>query len=142
MFTFLAYFTPLLGGYLADTRLGRYRACWYGVLTGFISHVLLVVAAIPSVITQGHAIAPFIIAIISLAFASGFIKPTIAPMIADQCSVKRPYVKTLKTGESVIVDTDSTIERMLLLYYWATNLGDFFAIATTYSEKLVGFWLA
>ena len=40
------------------------------------------IAAIPSVMTEGHAIAPFIIGVIVLAFASGFIKPTIAPMIA------------------------------------------------------------
>ena len=31
---------------------------------------------------------------------------------------------------------------MLLYYYWATNIGAFFGIATTYAEKRVGFWLA
>jgi POT family proton-dependent oligopeptide transporter len=31
---------------------------------------------------------------------------------------------------------------MLLLYYWASNLGDFFSIATTLTEKHSGFWLA
>jgi proton-dependent oligopeptide transporter, POT family len=142
LFTFLAYCTPLLGGYLADAKLGRYQACWYGILIGIISHILLVIAAIPSVITAGHAVVPFTIGMITLAFASGFIKPTIAPMIADQCTVKRPYVTTLKTGERVIVDPNTTVERMLLLYYWASNLGDFFSIATTYAEKLIGFWLA
>lgn len=93
-------------------------------------------------IKQGHAIAPFVIGLITLAFASGFIRPTIAPLIADQCTVKRAYVKTLGTGEKVIVDPNATVERMLLLYYWASNLGDFFSIATTYAEKLNGFWLA
>lgn len=142
LFTFLAYCTPLLGGYLADAKLGRYKACWYGILIGIISHVLLVIAAIPSVIKEGHAIAPFVIGMITLAFTSGFIKPTIAPMIADQCTVKKQHVKILETGEKVIIDPNATVERMLLLYYWAANLGDFFAIATTYCEKLVGFWLA
>ncbi|KAK5130759.1 hypothetical protein LTR08_001704 [Meristemomyces frigidus] len=142
LFTFLAYCTPLLGGYLADTKLGRYRACWYGIIIGIFSHILLVIAAIPSVVTEGHAIAPFILGIISLGFASGFIKPTIAPMIADQSTVKKAYVATLKSGERVIVDPNATIERMLLLYYWASNLGDFFSIATSFAEKLVGFWLA
>jgi POT family proton-dependent oligopeptide transporter len=131
-----------VGGYLADTKLGRYKACWYGVLIGFFSHVLLVVAAIPSVITGGHAVAPFVIGMIALAFASGFIRPTIIPLIADQCTVKRAYGKTLETGEKVIVDPNATVERMLLLYYWASNLGSFFSIATSYAEKLNGFWLA
>lgn len=118
------------------------KACWYGVLIGFFSHALLVVAAIPKVINEGHAIAPFILGLISLGFASGFIKPTIAPMIADQSSVKRATVKTLESGERVILDPNATVERMLLLYYWASNLGDFFSIATSYAEKEVGFWLS
>ncbi|KAL1587632.1 hypothetical protein WHR41_03637 [Cladosporium halotolerans] len=142
LFTFLAYCTPLLGGYLADAKLGRYQACWYGVIIGFFSHVLLVIAAVPSVMTGGYAIVPFILGIISLGFASGFIKPTIAPMIADQSTVKKATVITLKTGERVIADPNATVERMLLLYYWASNLGDFFSIATTFTEKHIGFWLA
>ena len=36
---------------------------------------LILSAAIPSVITAGHAIAPFILGLLSLAFASGYIKP-------------------------------------------------------------------
>lgn len=142
LFTFLAYCTPLLGGYLADAKLGRYKACWYGVIVGFFSHILLVIAAIPSVMTGGYAIVPFILGIISLGFASGFIKPTIAPMIADQSTVKKATVITLKSGERVIADPNATVERMLLLYYWASNLGDFFSIATTFTEKHNGFWLA
>lgn len=142
LFAFLSYCTPLIGGYLADTKLGRYKACYVGVLIGFFSHVLLVVAAIPSVMREGHAIIPFVIGMITLAFASGFIRPTIAPLIADQCTVKKAYVKSLSSGEKVIVDPNATVERMFLLYYWASNLGDFFSIATTYAEKLSGFWLA
>lgn len=63
-------------------------------------------------------------------------------MIADQSTVQKQYVKTLKNGQRVIVDPNVTVERMLLLYYWASNLGDFFSIATTYAEKRIGFWLA
>ncbi|ORY25526.1 POT family-domain-containing protein [Naematelia encephala] len=142
LFSFLAYCTPLLGGYIADAKIGRYKSLWVGIIIGFFSHVLLVIAAIPSVIKGGHGIAPFIIGLLSLAFASGFIKPAIAPMIADQSTVKRQYVKALPTGERVIVDPNVTVERMLLLYYWASNLGDFFSIATSYAEKRIGFWLA
>jgi POT family proton-dependent oligopeptide transporter len=112
------------------------------VIIGVFSHILLVIAAIPSVMTGGYAIVPFILGIISLGFASGFIKPTIAPMIADQSTVKRATVVTLKSGERVIADPNATVERMLLLYYWASNLGDFFSIATTFTEKHSGFWLA
>ncbi|RSH82130.1 hypothetical protein EHS25_006063 [Saitozyma podzolica] len=142
LFTFLAYCTPLIGGYHADAKIGRYKALWIGIIIGFFSHVLLVIAAIPSVIQAGHAIVPFIIGMLTLAFASGYIKPSIAPLIADQCTVKRQYIKVLDSGEKVIVDPAVTVERMLLYYYWATNIGAFFAIATSYAEKRIGFWLA
>ena len=66
-----------------------------------------------------------------LAFATGFIKPwyvaptcyssasltelaySIAPIIADQCPIKTQQVKTLKSGERVIVDPKVTVETML-----------------------------
>lgn len=142
LFNFLAYVTPLLGGTIADMKLGRLRTLWWGILFGFVGHLLLVIAAIPTVMEEGHAIAAFIIGMLILAFATGFIKPCIAPIIADQCPVKTQQVKTLKSGEKVIVDPKVTVETMLHLYYWAVNIGAFFSIATTYSEKRIGFWLA
>ncbi|KAL1745382.1 POT family-domain-containing protein [Schizophyllum fasciatum] len=142
LFNFLAYVTPMMGGMIADMKLGRLKTLWWGILFGFVGHVLLVIAAIPGVISDGHAIAAFIIGMLILAFATGFIKPCIAPIIADQCPIKTQQVKTLKSGEKVIVDPKVTVETMLHLYYWAVNIGAFFSIATTYSEKRVGFWLA
>ncbi|WRT66804.1 uncharacterized protein IL334_003767 [Kwoniella shivajii] len=139
-FQFLVFCTPLLGGYLADTKLGRYKGLWVGITIGFCSHMLLVVASIPSVISGGHAIVPFVIGMICLSFGSGFIKPSVAPLIADQSTVKTQHVKELPSGEKVIVDPGVTVERMLLLYYWAGNVGAFFSIATSYTEKRIGFW--
>lgn len=49
---------------------------------------------------------------------------------------------TLKTGEKVIVDPGTTIQSMLMIYYWAVNVGAFMQVATSYSEKRIGFWLA
>lgn len=46
----------------------------------------------------------------------------------------------LKTGEKVVVDPESTIQRIMLIFYALINVGAFFAIATTYSEKYVGYW--
>ncbi|WWC85153.1 uncharacterized protein L201_000010 [Kwoniella dendrophila CBS 6074] len=141
-FQFLVFCTPLLGGYLADVKLGRYRGLWIGITIGFASHMMLVIASIPSVIHSGHAIIPFVIGMICLSFGSGFIKPSVAPLIADQSTVKRQTVKTLPSGEKVIEDPGVTVEKMLLLYYWAGNVGAFFSIATSYTEKRIGFWLS
>lgn len=99
-------------------------------------------AAIPSIIGAGHAIAPFIISVLILALATGLIKPCIAPIIGDQSPVKTQTIMTLKTGEKVIVDPGTTIQSMLMIYYWAVNVGAFMQVATSYAEKRIGFWLA
>ncbi|KAJ7144956.1 PTR2-domain-containing protein [Mycena crocata] len=141
-FSFLAYTLPILGGILADTKWGRFKTICIGTAVGAVAHIVLVVAAIPSVIAGGHAIAPFIISILLLALGTGLIKSCIAPIIADQTVVKVQSVMTLSSGEKVIIDPASTIQSMLMIYYWAVNVGAFFSVATSYSEKRIGFWLA
>ncbi|KAJ6630247.1 PTR2-domain-containing protein [Mycena sp. CBHHK59/15] len=141
-FSFLAYTLPILGGIMADTKWGRFKTICVGTAIGAVAHIILVVAAIPSVIAGGHAIAPFIISILLLALGTGYIKSCIAPIIADQSVVKVQSVTTLPSGERVIIDPGATIQSMLMIYYWSVNVGAFMAVATSYSEKRIGFWLA
>ena len=94
------------------------------------------------VIAGGNAIAPFIISIIILAFAAGFIKPSLGPLLCDQSPVERQTIQRLKSGELVILDPQATVARYLLIFYWAINIGAFFSLATTYAEHDIGFWLA
>ncbi|KAF7353815.1 PTR2-domain-containing protein [Mycena venus] len=119
-----------------------FKTICIGTVIGAVGHIILVVAAIPSVIAGGHAVAPFIISILLLALGTGYIKSCIAPIIADQSVIKVQSVSTLPSGEKVIIDPGSTIQSMLMIYYWAVNVGAFFAVATSYSEKRIGFWLA
>ncbi|KAH3682448.1 hypothetical protein WICPIJ_006590 [Wickerhamomyces pijperi] len=144
LLTFMVYLTPLVGGYLADKRWGRVRTIWWGIWIGGFSHIIMIIAAIPTVLKHGHsALAPTIISIITLAFGSGFIKPNLLPLLYDQYQHKRDVVITdEKTGKKVIVSRDSTLQKMTLFFYWAVNVGGFFAVATSYSAKRVGFWLA
>ncbi|WWD18336.1 hypothetical protein CI109_102786 [Kwoniella shandongensis] len=141
-FTFLAYVFPILGGILADTKLGRFKTIAIGTAVGFVAHVLLVISSIPTVISKGHAIGPFLLSYYILSFASGFIKPCLATLLCDQSPVKKPVVTTTKSGERVIVDPQATVQRYLLIFYWCINVGSFFAIAGSYSARFVGFWLA
>ncbi|WRT65309.1 uncharacterized protein IL334_002252 [Kwoniella shivajii] len=143
LFTFLAYVIPIYGGIVADTKWGRFKAICVGTAVGGFAHILLVIPAIPSVITHPNAsLGTFIVSIIILAFAAGFIKPSLGPLLCDQIPVRTPTLKTLKTGERVIVDPGVTVERWLLIFYACINIGGFFAVATSYAERLVGFWLA
>lgn len=141
--TFLAYVVPLFGGYLADTTWGRWKTIQWGVVFGGISHVLFIVSAAPSVIANGKAgLALCILAIFTLAFGSGFIKPNLLPLMLDQYPESGNRVKVLKSGEKVLVDREKTLESVTLIFYWAINIGAFFQLATSYCERRVGFWLA
>lgn len=143
MFNFLAYVAPIAGGIVADTKWGRFKTICVGTAIGAIAHVLLVVPAIPAVIQKPEAaMGTFIISLLILAGAAGFIKPCLGPMLCDQSPISRPTLKTLKNGEKVIMEPTLTIQRYLLIFYWCINMGSFFALTTTYSARLVGFWLA
>jgi POT family proton-dependent oligopeptide transporter len=133
---------PIVGGIVADTKWGRFKTICIGTAVGAVAHFLLIIPAIPSVIASGNAFAPYMISIIILAFASGFIKPCLAVLLCDQSPVKRPTLSTTSKGERVILDPQATVQRYLLIFYWCINVGGLFAIATTYSERYVGFWLA
>jgi len=75
LFTFLAYVIPLFGAWLADTRLGRYKAVALGVLICGVAHVVLIIGVIPSILQAGNGIAPFLIAFFILAFGAGKLLP-------------------------------------------------------------------
>ncbi len=142
LLTFLAYLTPLYGGYISDKKLGRMKTIWYGVWIGAISHVILIIAAIPSVIKGGNALAPTIISILTLALGTGFIKPNLLPLLFDQYPHHRDIIETKNDGKKVIVAREATLERMTLFFYWAVNAGAFLSLGTSYCAKRVGFWLA
>lgn len=159
LFLFLAYIIPIFGGYIADTKLGRFKTILIGVLICGISHIIMICGAIPSVLQAGHGIAPFMISLFLLAIGAvgsfldkvtlsstdtrkGIFKPNIAPTVLDQYAHQRVYTRVLKSGEKVVVDPETTVQRIMLIFYALINVGAFFAIATTYSEKYIGYWLA
>ena len=63
-------------------------------------------------------------------------------MIVDQYRDQTPYTKVLESGEHVVVDPETTIQRVVLIFYGLINLGALFGIPTAFSAKKVGFWLA
>lgn len=60
---------------------------------------------------------------------AGIFKPNVAPTVLDQYTHQREYVKTLKSGERVLVDPETTIQRIMVIYYGFINIGSFFALA-------------
>lgn len=124
-----------------------FRMSTAGSFRSTISNAMMMHRAIPSVISSGKAIGkfsralcmqrtitqprqtslsgPFVVSYIMLAFAAGFIKPCLAPLLCDQSPVTRPTIKTLKGGERVIVDPQTTVSRYLLVFYFCINVGAF-----------------
>ncbi|TVY44639.1 Peptide transporter PTR2 [Lachnellula cervina] len=141
-FSFLVYALPMFGGWLADTRWGRFRTICVGVAICGIGHVIMVIAAIPSVLKAGHAYAPFMISVYILAIGSALFKPCISVVLLDQNPHKKPVSKTLESGERVIIDPGATTERIMLWFYVLINIGAFLGVATAYLAKLVAFWPA
>ncbi|OAA55248.1 Oligopeptide transporter [Niveomyces insectorum RCEF 264] len=142
LFTFLAYVFPILGAWIADVKLGRFKTIMLGVIIGGVAHVIMIGGAAPSVLRAGNGVAPFVISLFLLAIGAGIFKPNVAPTVIDQYKHQKEYVRTLKSGERQIVDPERTVQRIMLIFYAMINVGAFFAIATTYTEKYVGYWLS
>lgn len=56
--------TPLLGAYIADAHLGRFKTICIAVGIAMVGHVLLIVSAVPGVIEKPGAMGAFIMALL------------------------------------------------------------------------------
>ncbi|KAF2155201.1 putative peptide transporter [Myriangium duriaei CBS 260.36] len=141
---FWAYVTPLLGAYVADAKLGRYKTIHIAIAVAIVGHVILTVSAIPSVIsTPKTAIGIFSLGLVIFGVGTGFFKSNVAPLLAEQQKDMVMRIETTKTGERVIVDPAITTSRLYLYFYFCINIGSLTGqIGMVYAEKYVGFWLA
>lgn len=142
--SFWAYTTPIIGAIIADEYLGRFNTIFIAIAFSIIGHILLIISAIPSVLTGDAAIAPFILGVIVLGFGTGAFKANISPLIAEQYKQTKPRVIIdEKTGERVISDPNITLSRIFLYFYMFINIGSLTGqISMVYVEKYVGFWCA
>ncbi|EHK20220.1 uncharacterized protein TRIVIDRAFT_90008 [Trichoderma virens Gv29-8] len=141
-FSLLAYCLPLIVGYLADTRFGRFPMIFWGVIICGVGHVLIVAGGAKTLIDNGTAKIPFFIGVYILAIGAAMFKPNVTPLLLDQMKSHVPRVKTLKSGERVIEDPEHSAERVMLWFYLLINIGGFMSTATSYSARYVGWWLA
>ncbi|KAM0388103.1 hypothetical protein ACHAO7_011869 [Fusarium culmorum] len=140
---FWQYLMPLLGAYLADQYWGRYKTISYALVVDIIGHLILIVSAVPGVIQSDGALGAMIVAIIVIGFGTGGFKPNVNPLIVEQLGEQYMHVKTLKSGERIIIDPAVTIERVYMWFYWAINIGALVGQVTmVFAEKYVGFWLS
>ncbi|KAG7285611.1 hypothetical protein NEMBOFW57_010240 [Staphylotrichum longicolle] len=141
-FSMLAYALPMLFGWLADAKTGRFKLICWGVAVFGVAHVLMVAAGSKDLLANGTAKVPYFLSVYILSIGAAMFKPNVSPLLLDQVTTTVPKVITLKTGERVIQDPEATTERVMLWFYLMINIGGFMAVATAYSEKYIGWWLA
>ncbi|KXS96338.1 hypothetical protein AC579_9897 [Pseudocercospora musae] len=141
---FWAYVMPLVGGYIADTYLGRYMTIQWSILAAIIGHTVLIVSSIPTVMDNPQgALGCFAVGLVIMGLGTGGFKSNISPLLAEQIPQTRPVIITLKSGERVIRDPQVTYSRVFLYFYMMINLGSLVGgIGMVYAERYVGFWLS
>src|SRR5436305_5687253 len=97
------YFFPLLGGWLADRFLGKYRTILYLSLVYCAGHACLAVF-------DAHR-AGFFTGLFLIALGSGGIKPCVSAFVGDQ------FDQSNKSLAKLVFDA----------FYWIINFGSFFA---------------
>jgi POT family proton-dependent oligopeptide transporter len=103
LFVFGVYFTPLLGGFLADRFLGKYRTVLYLSLFYCAGHACL---ALFHSDPRG-----FYLGLTLIALGSGGIKPCVSALVGDQFTA----------------DNKHLVNKVFAMFYWSINLGSFFA---------------
>ncbi|KAG6004558.1 hypothetical protein E4U21_000942 [Claviceps maximensis] len=141
-FSLISLCLPLVFGYFADTRCGRYPMLFWGVLLAGIGHVLIVAGGARDLIENGDAKIPFFLGGFLIAIGTAMTRPVIIPLILDQMSSHVPIIRTLPSGERTIEDPEHSSERIMMWFYIIANFGAFVSTGTSYSAKYVGWWLA
>jgi POT family proton-dependent oligopeptide transporter len=109
-----------------------------------LGHIILVISALPPVIVHSqNSLAAFLVGLIIMGIGTGSFKPNISPLIAEQLPVTKMTIRTLPSGEKVIVDPAVTASRVYHYFYLFINIGALTGqIAMVYVEKYIGYWLS
>ncbi|KAL3489913.1 POT family-domain-containing protein [Aspergillus germanicus] len=122
--------------------LGKFKAILIACGIYVVSLTILVTTATPSAINRGSAFGGLVTAMVIIGAGTRGIKANVTPFCAEQYQKAHAYVKTLKSGEQVIIDPELTVERMFLWFYWAVNIGALSPLIIVNVETHVSFWLA
>ena len=134
--------TPILGAIVSDQYLGKYNTILSFSFIYLIGLFVLFLTSLPVAIEHGATLGGLIAAMIIIGLGTGGIKSNVSPLIAEQYRETRQKVKTLKSGERVIIDPAVTIQRIYMIFYLCINVGSLSSIATTEMELHTGFWTA
>lgn len=110
-FLLFEFLTPIVGALVADQYLGRLRTILYASAFYVAGSVVLVASSLPAARENGLAVIGLVLAMLLLGTGAGGIKPTVSALIADQYIEPENKVRTLSSGEEVVLDKDMTLQR-------------------------------
>lgn len=139
-FNFYMFLTPLVGSIIADSWIGRFRTISWAVGIQLCGLFVIFMTSLPHSLEHGAGLGGFIAALILIGTGSGAIKSNVGPLILEQYTETRQKILTLKSGERVIVDPQTTISNIYLIFYNLLCVGCLSGIPATYLELRVGFW--
>ncbi|KAE8140245.1 PTR2-domain-containing protein [Aspergillus pseudotamarii] len=141
-FKFWAYASTILGAVVADQYVGKFKAIVIASGIYIVGLTILVATATPAAINGGSAFGGLVVSMVIIGLGTGGIKANVTPFCAEQYKRGSAFVKTLKSGERVVIDPELTVERMFMWFYWAVNIGALSPLITVNVEAKVSFWLA
>ncbi|KAK1724381.1 hypothetical protein CaCOL14_010581 [Colletotrichum acutatum] len=141
-FKFWAYASTVIGAIIADQYLGKFKAILAACAVYIVGLIILVATSTPKSITSGAGFGGLIAAMITIGLGTGGIKANVTPMCAEQYQNSHPVVRTLKSGEEVLVDPELTVQRLFMWFYWVVNIGALSPLITVNVEAHHSFWLA
>ncbi|OAL45536.1 POT family protein [Pyrenochaeta sp. DS3sAY3a] len=141
-FKFWAYASTIIGAIVADQYLGKFKAIVLAACIYIVGLVILVATATPSAIQNGAGFGGLVAAMVTIGLGTGGIKANVSPMCAEQYQNTCAVVKTLKSGEKVVVDPELTVQRLFMWFYWVVNVGALSPLITVNVEAHHSFWLA
>ncbi|KAJ5624100.1 Major facilitator superfamily domain general substrate transporter [Penicillium lagena] len=141
-FKFWAYASTIIGAIMADQYLGKFKAIAISLAIYIVGLIILVSTSTPQGIQSGSGLGGLIAAMVIIGLGTGGIKANVTPMCAEQYQNAEPVLKTLKSGEQVIVDPELTVERLFMWFYWVVNVGALSPLITVNIEAKKSFWLA
>ncbi|KAF4918709.1 putative peptide transporter ptr2 [Colletotrichum viniferum] len=141
-FKFWADASTVIGAVIADQYLGKFKAILAACSVYTIGLIILVATSTPQAITSGAGFGGLIAVMITIGVGTGGIKAYVTPMCAEQYQNSHPVVRTLKSGEEVLVDPELTVQRLFMWFYWVVNIGALSPLITVNVEAHHSFWLA
>jgi POT family proton-dependent oligopeptide transporter len=115
--------STIIDAIVADQYLGKFKAILVASGIYIIGPIILVATATPSATQSGAGFGGLIAAMITIGLGTGGIKVNITPKCAEQYQNARPMIKTLKTGEWLVVDPELAVQKVFMWFYWVVNVG-------------------